>query len=139
MVTSELDGQLQRLITGLADQEMNKGRIFKYDGGELYPDEVAIIMLPSILCKAHEVAGRCGMALGYHFYFAAANPVFPLHARRDTDDQSFFECAPFVMEVFEHQLLEHSSDLARFFEIAAILIQPGFSLENYTTYPSFST
>jgi len=139
MATSELDGQLLRLVTGLSDQEMNKGRIFRYDGGDLYADEVAIIMLPSILCKAHELAGRCGMRLGYHFYFAAANPVFPLHARRDTDDQGFFECAPFVMEVFESQLLEHTSDLARFFERAAALIQPGFSLENSTTYPSFST
>lgn len=141
MASSELDFQLQRLVTGLSDQEIKKGVIFQYDGGELYADEVATIMLPSILCLANELSCRCGMGgLGYRFYLAEANPIFPLHAQDDNqDDRGFFESAPFVTDVFENQFLGCSSDLSRFFERAAVLVQPGFSLRHHTSYLSLSS
>ncbi|HDS1813588.1 TPA: hypothetical protein QEM79_004374, partial [Pseudomonas putida] len=50
MDENQLEDQLRRLLTGLADQAIVRGEQFIYDGGELYADDVADIGLVSVLC-----------------------------------------------------------------------------------------
>ena len=50
MQREDLQVELKRLLTGLATVEVDKGNEFFYQGSKLYPDEVADLMLPSVLC-----------------------------------------------------------------------------------------
>lgn len=60
--------QLQRLLTGLADQEILAGAQFRHDNATLYPDEVADLLLPSALSLAQDLSRRLGMGTwGYAF------------------------------------------------------------------------
>lgn len=131
-----LEEQLRRLITGLADQEIVNGREFGYDGQALYADDVADIGLPSILCIAQELSGRLGQGgLGYRFEIKdKPNPVFPLYAIPGDAAPAFFKVSPFVMEVFQGEVLDCRMDLALLFETAAQLVRPGYSLAVNTDY-----
>lgn len=141
MGREEFESQVKRLVTGLADQAGLAGYSFFYDGGKLHPDDIAEMATPSILCLAQELSTRLGMkGFGYNFGFGAANPVFPIHGLADNGrSPAFFEVAPFVAEVFEGEVLDCRDDLARLFEAAALVIQPGFSLEANTNHAALAT
>lgn len=131
----EFDAQMRRLVIGLADQDIKDGQGFGYDGGVLHAEEVADLALPSILCLAQDLSQRLGVGdLGYRFELATANPVFPLHALHERQGVGFSAAAPFVTEVFEHEVRECRHDLARLFEMAAQRVQPDYTLAANTTY-----
>jgi len=136
MAHDDLTNQLKRLLIGMADQEIRAGKDFFYDGGKLYPDEVADLMLPSVACIAQDLSDRLGFGVfGYRFTFSASVPVgFPLLMERVTDDKRFFEVAPFVVEVFDGEVMDCHHDLARLFESAARLLHADFSLDRDTNY-----
>lgn len=130
MPHDELTAQLQRLLTGLADQEKLSGTRFLYDGAELYPDEVADLLLPSVLCLAQGLAQRLGLGdWGYRFSLGAPEAIgFPLLVAHHGPHPLFLEVAPWVTQVFCGQLLACRNDVARLFETAARLVRADFSL-----------
>lgn len=136
MAHDDLTSQLKRLFIGMADQEIRAGKDFLYDGGKLHADEVADLMLPSVVCIAQDLSDRLGLgAFGYRFTLGASVPVgFPVSMERVADDKRFFEVAPFVVEVFEGEVMDCRLDLARLFESAARLVQADFSLDRDTNY-----
>ena len=126
MQREDLQVQLKRLVTGLATVEVDKGNEFYYQGSKLYPDEVADLMLPSIVCIAQDVSARIGLGdFGYRFDIGSGSPTsFPLMMTRVDDKKRFFEIAPFVVEVFDAEVVECRHDLVKLFESAARLVQP---------------
>lgn len=131
MQREDLKAQLTRLVTGLAAEEIGKGREFFYQGSKLYADEVADLMLPSIVCIAQDVAAHVGLGgFGFRFAIGQGSPSsFPLEMTREDDAKRFFEVAPFIVEVFEAEVVECRHDLVKLFESAARLVQPDFRLE----------
>lgn len=133
---SRLEEQLKRLLHGLADQSNQQGVSFYYDGGILYPDDVAEILLPSALCIAQHLKANVGMGdIGYQFSIGFPNPVFTLHADpNDRDPPAFYEVAPFIVDVFEHEVKTCKLDVALVFETAARLLDPEYSLGTHNNY-----
>lgn len=125
MQREDLQAQLKRLVTGLATVEIDKGNEFFYQGSKLYPDEVADLMLPSIVCIAQDVSARIGLGdFGYRFDIGSGSPTsFPLVMTRVDDKKRFFEIAPFVVEVFDAEVVECRHDLVKLFESAVRLVQ----------------
>ena len=121
MDENQLEEQLRRLLTGLADQAIVRGEQFFYDGGELYPDDVADIGLVSVLCIAQALSERAGLGgFGYRFQLAApANPIFPLHADAPDELPGFSQVAPFVAAVFYADVLAARQDLTLLYHAAA--------------------
>lgn len=140
MSHDDLAAQLQRLLTGLADQEILAGAQFLYDDATLYPDEVADLLLPSVLCLAQELSCRLGMGTwGYTFMLGAPEAVgFPLLVSAPAGGPLFLEVAPFATHVFTEQLMACRDDVARLFEAAARLVRPGFSLVDDTNHGALS-
>lgn len=135
MANEDLESQLRRLVTGLADQEIKAGRSFAYDGGVMHADDVAEVALPSILCIAQDLSRRLGVGdFGYRFEMREPNPVFPLHAIPGRPSPRFFEVAPFITEVFDGEVMDCCQDLALLFEAAAKLLHPEFNLYTHTNY-----
>ncbi len=126
MDENQLDDQLRRLLTGLADQAIVRGEQFIYDGGELYADDVADIGLVSVLCLAQALSESVGLGgFGYEFRLAApANPVFPIHASPPEVLPEFFRVAPFVAAVFHAEVLEARQDFTLLYH-AAVQRLPG--------------
>ena len=135
-----LTSQLKRLVIGMADQEILAGKDFFYDGGKLHADEVADLMLPSVVCIAQDLSDRLDLgSFGYRFNLGASDSTaFPLSMELVADGsvatKRFFEVAPFVVEVFEGEVVDCRLDLARLFESAARLVQEDFSLDRHTNY-----
>lgn len=126
--------KLQRLIVGLSDQENKKGSKFYYDNGEIYPDDMAEIALPSILCLAQHLSNQLGMGeLGYRFKIGEPNPIFPLIVEEENPSE-FMVIAPYVTEIFLKEVLHHRNDLAVLYEAAAMIVSSGYSLEANTDY-----
>lgn len=127
----DLQAQLKRLVTGLAAEKIDGGDDFFYQGSKLYPDEVADLMLPSIVCIAQDVAARIGLGgFGFRFEIGPGTPTsFPLMMSREDDTKRFFEVAPFVVEVFDAEVVECRHDLVKLFESAARLVQSDYRLE----------
>jgi hypothetical protein len=140
MQPDALTRQLKRLVIGMADQEILAGRDFFYDGGRLHADEVADLMLPSVVCIAQDLSDRLELgSFGYRFKLGASDSAaFPLTmefvADGSVDAKRFFEVAPFVVEVFEGEVVDCRLDLARLFESAARLVREDFSLDRHTNY-----
>ncbi|MBH3383292.1 hypothetical protein I5S53_04775 [Pseudomonas juntendi] len=120
MDDNQLEDQLRRLLTGLADQAIVRGEQFIYDGGELYADDVAEIGLLAVLCIAQALSERAGLGgFGYEFQLAApANPVFPIHASAPQVLPDFFKVAPFVSAVFHNEVLNAKQDLTLLYHAA---------------------
>lgn len=137
MTRGDINEQLHRLVTGLADQEIKAGLTFCYDGGELHAEEVSHIALPSILCIAQDMSARLGMGdFGLRFELTETpEPVFPLHAvNGGTPSATFMTLAPLVTEVFDREVRECRHDLARLFEMAAQRVDNSYLLSTRTTY-----
>ena len=122
------------LVVGLAEAEMESGEQFVYDGARLYSEDVADMLLPSMLCLAQGVADYVGMGnLGYEFGFDTdSKAAFPLYAKGVTGDGASFQfhrVAPFLVEVFDSYVLENRADVARVFEAAAQTLDASFTLE----------
>lgn len=131
----DLAQQIQRLLAGLADQANRSGKTFFYDGGRLYPDEVAKLVLASAMCLAQDIAERLGLGnFGFRFELRATDDGLPLAMEPAGTPCLFLEVAPFVTEVFEGEVIDCCDDLARVFECAARVLKDGFSLERDTTY-----
>jgi hypothetical protein len=128
--------ELRRLLTGLVDQEIKRGESFMYDGSKLFADEVATLLLPSVVCLAQDVASRVGLGdFGYKFSLEAVKPGLPLKGVRDADAAAMFmEVAPFIAEVFEGEVMDSRHDIVRVFEAAVRTFRPDFSLEQNTNY-----
>jgi hypothetical protein len=73
---------LNTLVVGLAEAELARGQHFVYDGSSLLAEDVADMLLPSILCLAQGVARYVDMGeLGYEFDIAPnSGDAFPLQA-----------------------------------------------------------
>ena len=126
---------LTTLVVGLAEREYQKGDPFLYDRARLFPEDVADMLLPSVVCLAQGVARYVGMGeFGYDFKLEPeSKEAFPLVAVRGMERLApFHRIAPFVVEVFDSYVLEHRADVARVFEAAAQTIHPDFSLERNT-------
>ena len=125
MDENQLEDQLRRLLTGLADQAIVRGEQFIYDGGELYADDVADIGLVSVLCIAQALSERAGLGgFGYEFQLVApANPVFPIHATAPEVLPDFFRVAPFVSAVFHSEVLNARQDLTLLYHAAVLRLQ----------------
>lgn len=137
MAHDDLTDQITRLVTGLVDLEILTGKEFVYDGAALHADEVADLMLPSVMCIAQDVAGRLGMGdFGYTFAIGAPESVgFPLvMAQRAQAPKRFLEVAPFVAEVFDGKVMDCRDDLAKLFESAARVVRADFCLHKDTNY-----
>lgn len=116
----------------MADREIRRGHPIHYDGGTLHADEVADLMLPSVLCRAQHLAEELAFgSWGYRFAIVRESPgALPLVMQRERSLHRFLEVAPFVATVFETQVMSCHKDLARFFESAVRLIRPQFSLND---------
>lgn len=125
---------LNTLVTGLAEKEFEKGESFLYGGARLFPEEVADMLLPSILCLAQGISRYVGMGeFGYDFGFVkGTSAAFPLCATPTAPLAPFHLVAPFVVEVFDTYVLEGRADVARVFEAAAQTLDGDFSLERNT-------
>jgi hypothetical protein len=141
MADEDLTEQLMRLLTGLAEEEVRAGKEFSYDGATLHSDEVSDLLLPSVLCIAQDLSDRVGLnRWGYHFDIVAGTGIgFPLAMKCEHSQRCFLEVAPFVVEVFDSELMDCHADLARLFEAAARLIRPQFSLSRDTNYAELAT
>lgn len=129
------EDQVHRLLFGLADQAIQRGVEFTFDGSKIYADEVANLGKNSIVCLANALADRLGVgALGVECSLsqeAAPFNIFPLVA--DFRDVQFVAIAPFVAEVFERGVLvspTSSLDMIEVFESAARIVDP-----NYGAFP----
>ena len=131
MTNESLYLQLKRLLTGLVDQAIKDGKTFEYDSVALRADEVADLSLPSVLCIAQDMSVRVGMGdLGYRFSVGAPEiSHFPLAMEAVGEEKQFLEIAPFVLEVFEGEVMDCQHDLALLFEGAVRLLHPDFSLD----------
>lgn len=125
---------LNTLVSGLAEAEFGRGEQFVYDGARLYPEDVADMLLPSILCLAQGVSRYVGMGeFGYDYGLdAETKDAFPLSAFPAGKIAPFHRIAPFVVEAFDSYVLENRADIARVFEAAAQTIYPDFTLERNT-------
>ncbi len=127
---------LNTLVSGLAEDEFGKGGQFVYDGARLYPEDVADMLLPSILCLAQGVSRYVGMGdFGYEYGFEPeSKEAFPLVARASVEAglAPFHRVAPFVVEVFDSYVMENRADIARVFEAAAQILDEDFTLERNT-------
>lgn len=131
MDENQLEDQLRRLLTGLADQAIVRGEQFIYDGGELYADDVADIGLVAVLCIAQALSERAGLGgFGYEFQLAApANPIFPIHAEAPQVLPDFFRVAPFVSAVFHGEVLDARRDMTLLYHAAARHLQNGSEIK----------
>jgi hypothetical protein len=132
MADDNLTHQLIRLLTGLAEREIQAGKEFTYQDGKLYADEVADLMLPSVMCIAQDLSERLGVGtFGFQFTLnMAERNALPLTMTSDGNSvaRHFAEVSPFVVEVFDGELMDCRTDLSRLLETAARLVQPDFSL-----------
>ena len=132
----DVKGNLKRLLTGLVDQEIKGGKEFQYDGSKMHADEVADLMLPSVLCIAQDVSIRLGLG-GFGFTFSIGETpggTFPMILEDSGECKRFFEIAPLLTEVFDGEVMDCRLDLARLFESAAKLINKDFSLDEHSNY-----
>ena len=125
---------LSTLISGLAEAEFGRGEQFVYDGARLYPEDVADMLLPSILCLAQGVSRYVGMGeFGYDYALdPETTEAFPLAASPVGQIAPFHRIAPFVVEAFDSYVIENRADIARVFEAAVQTIYPDFTLERNT-------
>lgn len=125
---------LKTLVSGLAEREFGRGEQFLYDGARLFPEDVADMLLPSMLCLAQGVCSYVGMGeFGYKYGFESdSQEAFPFAAYQCDKPVPFHRVAPFVVEVFDSYVLEHRADIARVFEAAAQMLDQNFSLEKNT-------
>lgn len=126
---------LNTLVSGLAEAEFGRGEQFVYDGARLYPEDVADMLLPSILCLAQGVSRYVGMGefgYGYGLELGGTKEAFPLTASPVGQIAPFHRIAPFVVEAFDSYVVENRADIARVFEAAAQTIYPDFTLERNT-------
>lgn len=128
--------ELKTLLVGLSDQEIRAGQKFLYAGASLYADEVADLLLPSVVCIAQDLAIRLGMdGFGYAFAVGSMKPGLPLRGERAPQASAMFmEVAPFVAEVFKGEVMDCRHDIVKVYEAAVRTFQPGFSLERDTNY-----
>ena len=125
---------LNTLVAGLAEAEFGRGEQFVYDGARLYPEDVADMLLPSILCLAQGVSRYVGMGeFGYDYALdPETTEAFPLAASPVGQIAPFHRIAPFVVEAFDSYVIENLADIARVFEVAVQTIYPDFTLERNT-------
>ena len=125
---------LNTLVSGLAEAEFGRGEQFVYDGARLYPEDVADMLLPSILCLAQGVSRYVGMGeFGYDYALdPETTEAFPLAASPVGQIAPFHRIAPFVVEAFDSDVIENRADIARVFEVAVQTIYPDFTLERNT-------
>ena len=125
---------LNTLVAGLAEAEFGRGEQFVYDGARLYPEDVADMLLPSILCLAQGVSRYVGMGeFGYDYALdPETTEAFPLDASPVGQIAPFHRIAPFVVEAFDSYVIENRADIARVFEAAVQTIYPDFTLERNT-------
>ena len=125
---------LNTLVSGLAEAEFGRGEQFVYDGARLYPEDVADMLLPSILCLAQGVSRYVGMGeFGYDYALdPETTEAFPLAASPVGQIAPFHRIAPFVVEAFDSYVIENRADIARVFEVAVQTIYPDFTLERNT-------
>lgn len=121
------------LVSSLAESEFGRGKQFVYDGARLYPEDVADMLLPSILCLAQGMAEYVDMGeFGYEFDIKPeSQDAFPLQAS-PRSRRTFHLVAPFVLDAFDSYVVEFRADVAKVFEAAAQLIYPDFTLERNT-------
>ena len=125
---------LNTLVAGLAEAEFGRGEQFVYDGARLYPEDVADMLLPSILCLAQGVSRYVGMGeFGYDYALdPETTEAFPLAASPVGQIAPFHRIAPFVVRAFDSYVIENRADIARVFEAAVQTIYPDFTLERNT-------
>ena len=118
----------------MAEAEFGRGEQFVYDGARLYPEDVADMLLPSILCLAQGVSRYVGMGeFGYDYALdPETTEAFPLAASPVGQIAPFHRIAPFVVEAFDSYVIENRADIARVFEVAVQTIYPDFTLERNT-------
>jgi hypothetical protein len=136
MQLDDLTSQLSVLLTAMAAHEMHRGHSIHYDGAPLHADEVGDLILPSVICRAQRIAEDVEFgSWGYRFVIVRESPgAFPLAMQREGTPHRFLEVAPFVAMVFETQVMSCRRDVARFFESAARIIRPSFTLEGDTDH-----
>lgn len=126
-----LEEQLQRLVGGLADREVRQGRNFPTPdnpANEFHPREVAVFMLPSILCIAQDLSRRLGVgSLGYRFEMTD-DMMTPITAIPEKP-AGFSQIAPFVTEVFDKNVMACRHDLTALHVTAIKLLNPEFSYD----------
>lgn len=131
----DLEAQVRRLLTGAADQQKLIGAEFLYDGRQLHADDVADLCLMSVLCIAQDTSERLGQGgFGYQFKLGKPSPVFPLEGEAIGVPGRFSQVGPFVLDVFDGEVMECRQDLAYLFQSAAQLLRPDFSLKTNTNY-----
>ncbi len=120
----DMQNKLRKLIFGLSDQENKVGHRFYYDGGELYPEDMANIVTPSVLCIAQCLSKQLGLGnLGFQFKIGQPNPIFPVEISEDsTSTSSFALVAPLATEVFLNDVVLYRADLTQLYFKAASII-----------------
>ncbi|MDB6007895.1 MAG: hypothetical protein JWL65_145 [Gammaproteobacteria bacterium] len=141
MRADNLTMQLHTLLAALAGYEIRRGCSLNYDGAPLHADEVADLMLPSVICRAQRMAEEVEFgSWGYRFAIVRESPgAFPLVMQREGSLHRFLEVAPFVATVFETQVMSCHNDLARFFENVARIIRPRFSLDDDSNHSELAS
>jgi len=127
---------LSTLVSGLAEAEFERGKQFLYGGAPIFSEDVADMLLPSILCLAQGVSRYVGMGeFGYEYKFDLdTKEAFPLVASPSGQMAPFHLVAPFVVEVFESYVLANHANVARVFEAAAQTLDAEFTLERNTQF-----
>jgi hypothetical protein len=129
--------ELKRLLTGLADQAILSQQDIVYEGSALHADEVCDLLFPSVMCMAQALSERLGTrSFGLTFEIVPSAVGFPLTMRAvDAFEQrTFSEIAPYVLEVFDGEVMECRGDIAHVYEAAARIVQPEFKLERENSF-----
>lgn len=123
------------LVTGLADAESARGLEFFYKGSKLYSEDVADLLMPSILCLAQGTSSVLGMGnFGYSYSMEGNSQPgeFPLSATPNGAIAPFHRIAPFVVHAFDSYVLKNHADITYVFEAAAQTINFEFTLKRNT-------
>ncbi len=137
MEREPLEVQLKRLLTGLADQAILSQQDIVYEGSALHADEVCDLLFPSVMCMAQALSQRLGTRpFGLSFEIAPSASGFPL-AMRSTgafEERTFSDIAPYVVEIFDGEVMLCRGDIAHVYEAAARIVQPDFKLEREVSF-----
>lgn len=124
------------LVEGLTAKAHQQGFIFYYDGQALLAEDVANIATDAMLIIADGLSRSLGLGdfgMGFQI-LEVPNPVFPLAvvsppaAENVTDNSAvpFSHIAPFLVEVFDQEVLACANDLSKLYVLALQLLSlPG--------------
>jgi hypothetical protein len=138
-----LDTCIQHLLAGLFDQACCEAdypdEVFCYSGSFMSSAEAAQNMKPVMVWLAQDLAVRAGFdGFGYQILptpgFGSGRVHNIIEYQENPELVHFFQVAPWIVQVFEEDVLAHRTDLERVFEKAYRMKDPSYSLDADISY-----